>query len=625
MVTTKTYDYLSRLTQISSLPSTSSVASSAYSYNSANQSTAATNADNARWVYTYDSLGQVISGKRYWSDGTPVAGQQFTYAFDDIGNRQTTASGGDQSGGNLHSATYTANNLNQYSSRTVPGFFNDIGSANSNATVTLWNSDGTFAQAYRHGEYFRGELVATNGSSALWLTLTNLAVLPNGTNADILTNTAGNAFIPKTPEAFAYDADGNLVSDGRWTNRWDAENRLVSVESLTNTPAASKRRLTFGYDHQGRRVTKTVEAWNGSIWTTVVSNRFLYDGWNLIAELNSTNNSVIRAYIWGLDLSGTIQAAGGVGGLLAVNDSAQGVHFVAFDGNGNVAALAKATDGTTSANYEYGAFGELLRATGPMARANPLSFSTKYQDDETGLIRYGFRYYNPSTGGWLSRDPIGEEGGVNLYGFVGNNGVTSFDPFGLLDTPSSTITPWELGWEWLTGDNPKHREFKDGDDFAELLRKHEHIRRLIKKAADEAARRCASGCNNKNFQITGEQGNYDLSGVQGVGKYLKDYSTLFTGGLTGNLAVTFLGSYGATLTATEISCCAGKAHVKLDINNSSTAASALRPPVLGYTEWWQKNIAPLINRLFHNGGGSPTTQHIELNENVTFKKSNCAN
>jgi len=189
-------------------------------------------------------------------------------------------------------------------------------------------------------------------------------------------------------------------------------------------------------------------------------------------------------------------------------------------------------------------------------------------------------------GRWPNRDPIGEEGGANLYGFVENNGINSFDPFGLLDTPSSTITPWELGWEWLTGDKPKHQEFNDGGHFAELLRKHDHIRKLINKAADEAARQCANGCNSKDFQITGENGNYDLGGVQGVGKYLKDYSTLLTGGLTGNLAVTFLGSYGATLTATEISCCAGKAHVKLNIDNSSTAASALRPPVLGYTEWW---------------------------------------
>ena len=61
--------------------------------------------------------------------------------------------------------------------------------------------------------------------------------------------------------------------------------------------------------------------------------------------------------------------------------------------------------GTTSAQYEYGPFGEVLRATGPMAKANPFRFSTKYQDDETDLLYYGYRYYNASTGRWICRDP----------------------------------------------------------------------------------------------------------------------------------------------------------------------------------------------------------------------------
>jgi hypothetical protein len=86
------------------------------------------------------------------------------------------------------------------------------------------------------------------------------------------------------------------------------------------------------------------------------SNKFVYDGWNLLADLNATNNAVIRSYVWGLDLSGSLQGAGGVGGLLAVNDAENGSHFCAYDGNGNITGLAKATDGTVSANYEYGPF-----------------------------------------------------------------------------------------------------------------------------------------------------------------------------------------------------------------------------------------------------------------------------
>jgi RHS repeat-associated protein len=81
--------------------------------------------------------------------------------------------------------------------------------------------------------------------------------------------------------------------------------------------------------------------------------------------------------------------------------------------------------------HEYGPFGEVLRATGPMAKANPFRFSTKYQDDETDLLYYGYRYYNASTGRWLSRDPIAERGGDNLYSFLSDAPLSYVDILGL--------------------------------------------------------------------------------------------------------------------------------------------------------------------------------------------------
>jgi len=107
--------------------------------------------------------------------------------------------------------------------------------------------------------------------------------------------------------------------------------------------------------------------------------------------------------------------------------------MVAYDGNGNIKGLVNAADGTISARYDYGPFGELIRQTGPMSKANPIRFSTKFTDDETDLLYYGYRYYNPSTGRWLSRDPIVQFGGGNLYGMVGNNAISQFDLFGLKD------------------------------------------------------------------------------------------------------------------------------------------------------------------------------------------------
>ena len=94
-----------------------------------------------------------------------------------------------------------------------------------------------------------------------------------------------------------------------------------------------------------------------------------------------------------------------------------------------------------------GPFGEPLAATGAVAAEMPFRFSTKYQDSETGLLYYGYRYYEPSTGRWLSRDPIEESGGANLYGFAHNDGVNRIDPLGLDDfnaTPVFRVT--RSGW-----------------------------------------------------------------------------------------------------------------------------------------------------------------------------------
>ena len=305
MTTTKQYDFLNRLTGIASLATPkpggggSPVSSFAYTYNSANQRTQATNTDSSHWVYQYDSLGQVISGKKYWANGTPVAGQQFTYNFDSIGNRESTTSCGDANGNNLRPANYTANNLNQYTSRDVPGYATVLGSANPNATVTV-----SLQRAVRQGSYFWDELPENNTSSSLYVSLTNLAVLNNGPNADIVATNLGNIFLPETPETFGYDADGNMTNSGRWAIAWDAENRALSFASLSSAPLASQRKVDCTYDFQGRRLQKIVSTNNGSAWFAVYTNRYVYDGWNLIAVLNP-QSSVLQSFTWGLDLSGS--------------------------------------------------------------------------------------------------------------------------------------------------------------------------------------------------------------------------------------------------------------------------------------------------------------------------------
>ena len=320
---------------------------------------------------------------------------------------------------------------------------------------------------YRKGEYFRKELSVNNAAGPVWQQVDVTA--PNETTV------TRHELVPKTPETFTYDADGNLVQDGRWSYTWDLareigrcegncgqtlpvewqggritgtfisraeENRLIRVESRPVTPQGSWRRVEWQYDALGRRIRQTT--WDGSsgAWQVTEDLTFASDPvlfGRPVAELNATNNALVRAYAWGLDLSGSMQGAGGVGGLLSVTVPTgpnTGAYFCCYDGNGNLAALINAADGSLAAQYEYGPFGELLRSTGPAAALNPFRFSTKYQDDETGLLYYGYRYYDPSAGRWPNRDQIDEKGGLNLYGFVRNNSINRIDPFGLSENPT---------------------------------------------------------------------------------------------------------------------------------------------------------------------------------------------
>ena len=336
---------------------------------------------------------------------------------------------------------YSANQLNQYETRTVPNKLDILGVANPGFGVQVWKDSDSPSTASRSGEYFHHAL--TVASSSYPEVFAKSLFVPNQQAS------VGRSFVPPATEQFFHDLDGNLIQDGRWTAYvWDGENRLIEMKRDTGTPALARQRLTFEYDHLGRRVRKRFFTWGGTDWSEQRETIYLYDGWNVVAELDGNNaNATLRTYVWGTDLSGGRSGAGGVGGLLWVNNSQTtgglptGIQFVAYDGNGNVSGLTSATDGSNTARYEDGPFGEPLRTTGPLAAANPLRWSTKVTDDETGLVYYGFRYYSSVTGRWISRDPIEEDGGVNLFGLVDNASINAIDLNGH-QTVEELIVDW---------------------------------------------------------------------------------------------------------------------------------------------------------------------------------------
>lgn len=449
LATTRDHDKLDRLRSITHTPHGGAPLSVGYVHNAANQRILARRENATEWSYGYDALGQLETARQVTThNDATFAGRDFAYAHDDIGNRltatRTTAAG-------ARTSTYTSDLLNRYTQRTVPGVTEALGGAVLGSTVTL-TSPATGATIYatdRDGESFRGEVPVDNSTAAQYPELTVTAVKNNAGpfGEDAVATLTRRALVPKSPEVFVHDADGNLTADGQWSYTWDAESRLIAVETLPALvapagplPPERKRKVEYLYDAQHRRIARKAYSWSvaTSAWQLTSDTRSLYDGWNVIAEfafVSSTSTfNLNSSYAWGLDLSGTLQGAGGVGGLLFArlhNGAASVTHAAACDGNGNILAYYDAAIGERTARFEYGPFGEPLVMDGTAAEYLTYRFSTKPRDSLIGTYYYGYRHYATTTGRWLNLDPIEENGGLNLYGMVGSNPINRIDPFGL--------------------------------------------------------------------------------------------------------------------------------------------------------------------------------------------------
>jgi RHS repeat-associated protein len=178
----------------------------------------------------------------------------------------------------------------------------------------------------------------------------------------------------------------------------------------------------------------------------------VYDGNLVIQErhytphLSTNHPQQTITYTRGRDLSGTLEGAGGIGGLLArtaseISNLQSPSHaYYHADGNGNVTALI-ATNQAVVARYLYDPYGNQLAATGPLAEANLYRFSSKEWHPPSGLVYYGYRFYDPSLQRWVNRDPIGEAGCANLYRALGNCPLSFYDAFGLADLPPGFVGP----------------------------------------------------------------------------------------------------------------------------------------------------------------------------------------
>jgi RHS repeat-associated protein len=252
----------------------------------------------------------------------------------------------------------------------------------------------------------------------------------NPTGASV---TDGNRLTSYQGYSFTHDDEGRTLTKSKagfsQTYHW---NDRSQVDSVTTIDAGDTTVVRYTYDGLGRRITRDGP---GGF------EEYLYDGNHVIVVLDDSQNVLRRfSYYPGVDRPHS----------LMMNS---GTYYYATDPTGSVSGLAEFTGAASVTHrYRYDVWGKPQGGV-TEATPNPIRFKARWWDEDTGLADFRSRWYDPEIGRFISEDPIGLAGGINVYRFVGNNPVSGWDPFGMFD-PDDCPTSGEGGY-WIVDPDGK--------------------------------------------------------------------------------------------------------------------------------------------------------------------------
>ncbi len=416
-----------------------------FTYDSNNRITVITDSNSRTITYAYDSAGNRISM-------TTPDNKTITYGYDNnnLPNQITT---------DLGSFTFTYDANNRRLTRTMPNGTTSTYSYDEDSRLTGINTTKSAktidSAAYTH-DYAGNRLTKTTPQETWSYGYDSIYRL---------TQAAPTGGIHQS-EAYTYDQVGNRLSktnetpptDNETINyTYDDENRLTKVVITKNS---KQKELTFTYDPFGRRITKTLT--KDEIGTDCTApntcprtTTYVYDNQNIIAEYN-TNGEVQTRYTHGPNIDEP----------LAIEIKAATTftpYFYHADGLGSITSLSSAS-GTVVQRYAYDTFGNMtITANGNISQ--PYTYTSREYDTETGMYFYRARYYDPKVGRFVTKDPIGFGGGINVYAYVGNSPINLSDPYGLFHDGVRDYYGDERNY--LTGGYPElgHSDFYGGKYF----------------------------------------------------------------------------------------------------------------------------------------------------------------
>ena len=463
------YDARNRLTN--SVWSDTNTSGKAMTYNSAGR-TLTLNSGSSQLSYSYSDSGQLLSETQGYTGQT---NRTVSYTYNDDGQRRITT----YPGGTSVTNAYT--DRGQMKSITVDGppplvtFSYDLAGRRTaktfeNGAYATYTHDaagqllemdhqttnGTFARldyAYNSGGN-RTQRIEDWGATSTTntydydpidqVTNANYGSWSQGFNFDAMGNllsrvatTTTNSYIANHLNQYTnidgqllqYDAKGNLTSGAAHLTAtamdytYDAQNRLT--DARPSSPAEGDKRMTFVYDGRNRCAKRKTYTRSSGIWNLQSEIHLYYDGWNLIEERDDSGNH-LASYVNGPMIDEPIAR-------LTTNAT----YYYHGDALNSTVAMT-GVSGTVAERYAYEVFGlpTIMDAVGNNITNTAIGIRHLFQGREwlaeVRLNDHRNRYYSPEMQRWLNRDPIGENGGINLFAFVYNNPSIFTDPSGYI-------------------------------------------------------------------------------------------------------------------------------------------------------------------------------------------------